>query len=338
MTVINTMRFIVLLFAGIILLSACDVFSSGDSEIIYGDWDEVASFEGIPRGNAVSFSINGRGYVGTGYDGDDRLNDFWEYDLERNFWIQKADFPGTPRSAAVGFATADRGYIGTGYNPDEEVEYLKDFWEYDPENNSWNQVADFGGSARYGAVAFAIGDTGYVGTGNDDNYLKDFWQYDPSTDQWSQIVSLPGDKRIDAAAFSINGKGYVGTGRNNGIYEEDFWEYDPASGLWTELQDLDEDRDENERAIPRTNAVGFEINGKGYFALGENSGSLATIWQYDPATDTWNDDLGIFEGTIRRDAVAFTIDSVVYIGTGTDGTLRFDDFWLFNPTIEQIDE
>ena len=46
---------------------------------------------------------------------------------------------------------------------------LKDFWEYDPATNAWTQKADFGGTARYGAVGFSIGSKGYIGTGSDLN-------------------------------------------------------------------------------------------------------------------------------------------------------------------------
>ena len=41
----------------------------------------------------------------------------------------------------------------------------KDFWEYDPAANTWTQKADFGGTARDGAVGFSIGSKGYIGTG-----------------------------------------------------------------------------------------------------------------------------------------------------------------------------
>ena len=74
------------------------------------------------------------------------------------------------------FSAAGKGYVGTGYDGEQRI---NDFWQYDPGTNTWAQKADFGGSARYGAVAFSINDIGYVGTGYDGNYLKDFWAYDP---------------------------------------------------------------------------------------------------------------------------------------------------------------
>jgi len=43
--------------------------------------------------------------------------------------------------------------------------------------------ANFGGTVRTGAVGFAIGTKGYIGTGQDDcGNCKDFWEFDPITD------------------------------------------------------------------------------------------------------------------------------------------------------------
>lgn len=55
------------------------------------------------------------------------------------------------------------GYLGLGYDGGCNV----DFFAYDPNVNNWNQVADFPGSARYGAAAFTQNGLGYVGTGGD---------------------------------------------------------------------------------------------------------------------------------------------------------------------------
>lgn len=317
-------------FIGSLFITGCNV-SDSDSET-WGDWQKVSSFEGVSRSNAAVFTIDGKAYLGTGYDGDERLSDFWQYDPEKNFWTQQADFPGTPRSSAVGFAAGGYGYIGTGYNEDVENDYLKDFWEYNPETNTWQQVADFGGSARYGAVAFSIGGRGYVGTGYDGNYLKDFWRYDPQADQWSQVISIPGEKRIDATTFVIDDTAYVATGQNNGLNVVDFWRYEAEEG-WTQLHDIDENEDDETLDIPRSNAVGFTLNDKGYIALGSISGVQSDIWEYDPATGTWSDELANFEGTARKDAAAFAIGSKAYVGIGTNTASYYDDFWSFDPQV-----
>jgi N-acetylneuraminic acid mutarotase len=80
--------------------------------------------------------------------------------------------------------------------------------------NTWTKKTDFTAGKRERAVAFSIGDFGYVSTGIDtaEALLKDLWQYDPNSDTWTQKADLPGSARRDAVAFSVNGKGYVGTG------------------------------------------------------------------------------------------------------------------------------
>lgn len=333
---------LLVLFVCVFIFSSCGIFSSDDDEM--GDWKRVSSFEGLPRTNAVSFVINDKAYVGTGYNGDeddvdDRLKDFWAYDPELNHWTQRADFPGRGRSAATGFAVGGKGYIGTGYNDDVDDYYLGDFWAYNPQTNSWDSTAAFGGGPRYGAVGFALNGKGYVGTGNNDNDLKDFWRYDPAIDEWTQVMSLPGDKRIHAVSFIINDKAYVGTGRNSGIYEEDFFVFDPENEQWTRLHNIDEDEDEDEQDIPRSKAVAFSLNGKGYITLGEKRSYKTDIWKYDPVTDTWTDeDLAHFEGNGRNGAVAFTIGDKAYVGTGSNGVIYLDDMWDYDPTIENDED
>ncbi len=309
------------------LFTSCD---GGEEEQLVGNWVELSDLDGLPRTDAAGFSIGNKGYVGTGYDGEDRLNDFWEYDPGRNAWTQKADLPGAARSSAVGFASDSKGYIGTGYDGRNR---LKDFWEYDPSSNTWTQKADFGGTARYGAVAFAINNKGYVGTGNDGSYMKDNWEYDPSADTWTQKTSIGGSKRQDAASFTVNGKGYILTGQDNGAYQSDLWEYDPAADLWTKKRAItnvsDETYDDQYTSIPGVGKVGFSIGTKGYLATGGQTTGI-DVWEYNPATDLWTEKTS-FEGSTRQDGVAFTIGNRGYVTTGRSGSFYFDDIWALDP-------
>jgi N-acetylneuraminic acid mutarotase len=313
--------------AGLFLLNAC----SSDSEDLMGNWIKRSDFEGLARGSAVTFTIGDKAYVGTGYDGDDRLKDFWEYDSDLDFWKQKADLPGAGRSAAVAFAAGDKGYVGTGYDGDDE---LSDFWEYDPSANTWQRKADFAGGARYDAVAFGIGDKGYIGTGYDGNDLKDFWEYDPATDQWNQIVSIGGSKRRGAVAFVMNDEAYVLTGKNNGVYLEDFYKFNPTEGTWTKLKDLDEDDEED---LLRANAVAFTMEGKAYLTAGTYGYLKVDTWEYHPSSDTWVEKTE-FEGSAREDAVAFTLNNKGYVVTGRAVETRFDDIWELNPNMEEDED
>jgi N-acetylneuraminic acid mutarotase len=301
------------------------------STTLIGNWVKLSDFEGVSRSDAVSFTIGSFGYVGTGYDGEDRLDDFWAYDPARNTWMQKANFPGGTRNAAVGIGMDTVGYIGTGYNG---INKLKDFWKYSPASNTWTQKADFAGAARYGSLGFSINDKCYLGTGYDGNYLKDLWEYNPATDEWTQKVSLGGTKRKDAAAFVINGKAYVCSGIYNGNYVTDFWEYTPETDSWAEKAEIanstDKTFDDKYNTIVGNSWVSFAINGKGYLAVGGKSVVSGIVWEYNPVTDLWIQKT-TFEGSERIDAVGFAIGSRGYVTTGRNSSYYFDDLWGFDP-------
>jgi len=302
-----------------------------ETEEKIGNWVELSDFDGIPRCDAVGFSIGAKGYLGTGYDGNYRLSDFWEYNPQTNAWTQLADFPGVPRNSAIGFGTDTKGYIGTGYNGYDK---LKDFWEYDPDLNSWSRKADFEGSARYAAVGFSINNIGYVGTGYDGTFLKDFWAYDPVLDTWEQKISIGGSKRKDAVGFVINGKGYICTGVDNGEYQSDVWEYTPGSGLWSGKRSIvdvsNESYDDDYSGIIGSNKTAFTVNGKGYVVTGGTGTSGILCWEYDPVKDLWTRKTD-FEGTDRIDGVGFSIGTRGYLTTGRNSSYYFDDIWAFDP-------
>ncbi len=309
--------------------------SNEDDTTDVGNWVRTTPFKGSRRSGAVVFTIDNKAYIALGYNGDQYFTDVYEYDLSLGFWKTKAPFPGTPRERAVAFSIGGKGYIGTGYNRDEDKEELGDFWEYDPATDTWTQLNDFGGSARYNAVGFSIGGKGYVGTGNDgSNYNGDFWEYNPADDSWNEIISYPGNKREESTAFVINDKAYICTGRNNGVTDIDFWEFDPSAKTWTSRTPAD-DVDYYSTftsAVHRYNAVSFTLNGFAYIATGITSTGVAdkACFRYDPSTQEW-ESMVSFEGSARSQAVAFFLNSRVFVGTGQNGSSRFDDVWEFRP-------
>ena len=292
-------------------------------------WVQKADFAGSARYDAVGFSISDKGYIGTGlsylnyYPYYQFSKDFWEYDPSTDSWTQKADFGGTGRSGAVGFSVGSKGYIGTGlsylnYYP--YYQFNNDFWEYDPSANSWTQNASFGGTVRYLAVGFSIGNKGYIGTGG--NHYNDFWEYDPSTDAWTQKANFGGTGRLGAVGFSIGSKGYIGTG-DDGNFRNDFWEYDPSFNDWTQKADFG--------GIGRYSAVGFSIGGKGYMGTGVSQTYPyypIDFWQYDPANNGWTQKAD-FEGGVRFGATGLSIGSKGFIGMGNDPGIK--DFWEYTP-------
>ena len=93
------------------------------------EWTRKADFAGGSRWNAIGFSMGGRGYAGTGTNGQRTQNDFWEYNPAADVWIQRTYFEGSARELAVGFSIGSYGYIGMG-NMSSEI--FNDWWKYTP--------------------------------------------------------------------------------------------------------------------------------------------------------------------------------------------------------------
>ena len=287
---------------------------------------------GNVRSEAVSFVIGDTAYVGSGFDGTERLNDFYAFDPSTNSWYQIANFGDSttvPRNSAVAFAAAGKGYVGTGF---DGVNMLKDFWDYNPATGSWSKDSDFPGGGRYDAVAFALNDKGYVTTGFNGTYLKDFWQYDPTTNTWTQKPDGIGTKRSAAVAFVYNNTAYVVTGTNNGQLVNDFWKYDGTS--WTEMRKItnvsSDSYDDDYSDIIRSNAAVFVMGAYAYLSTGENGGYISKTWRYDIAADTWLRRTA-FEGASRSGAVGFTAQSRGYIACGRSSSNYFDDVYELRP-------
>lgn len=257
------------------------------------------------RSDAVAFSVNGKGYIGTGYNGDlenSYLTDFWEYDPATDQWRKVASLPGWTidannpgRRNAVAFAIGAEGFVGTGNNGT----YLNDFWKYTPNADSgvWTPVAD---------LPFA---------------------------------------RQNAVSFVIDNKGYVVTGDNNNSYisgAERLYVYDPAQNVWERKRDITntstESYDDNYTSIARSNGVAMVMNDgtqtKAYISTGiYNSSPMSTTWEYNPSTDLWTQKTQ-FEGASRRGAFGFSVGNRIFVACGTNGSSYYSDIWEFKPTEE----
>ncbi len=168
-------------------------------------WTKIADFIGIGRTNPVSFSFNGKGYVGVGHTWSAALNDFYEYNPTSNYWVQKANVGNTLRQDATGFCVMGEGYIGTGNNEDGTENY-KDFWKYNFETDIWTKVADFGGVARRYMVSFVINNTAYCWGGTNGTNLKDLWSFNPylSVDEYdNEVVAVYPNPATTQVVFNL---------------------------------------------------------------------------------------------------------------------------------------
>jgi N-acetylneuraminic acid mutarotase len=326
-------------------LLALPVIFSGckkESTSLVGNWVKWGSFLGTGRFGATAFTIQNTGYVCTGYGTDDStlnansdLKSLFAYNPNGDYWTQEENLPGIGRHFAVSFAIGNKGYVGTGYNDTATTNYLKDFYEYDPQLNTWTKKQNFGGTARQLAVGFSLGNFGYVGTGDDGTILKDFWRYDPSSDTWTIIEAIGGSKRMGASVFVIGDTAYIIGGSNNAGMVPDFWKFDKTE-TFTRKRDIYnsstlpgfEYNSNYNYNIERSRAVAFVIGSKGYVSCGLfNSSPISTTWEYDNTTDLWTQKTN-FEIGARWGAVSFTLNNRAFVITGYS---QFDDVNEFKP-------
>ncbi|HTA28621.1 MAG TPA: kelch repeat-containing protein [Bacteroidia bacterium] len=177
-------------------------------------WTRVTDFGGIARDADCGFAVNGKGYVCFGQDSIlNTYNDIWEYDPILNTWTQKSNNPGSRLVCAVGFSICNNIYVGSG----DTTSYLHSddygkFWKYNTISGIWTEEANTPYPHRILGTAFAIGDTGYYGLGNDSTGLvHTIFDKFYAGDSCSNITT--GDKDIaDVSGLTIY------PNPNNGIF------------------------------------------------------------------------------------------------------------------------
>ncbi|MBD3635916.1 MAG: T9SS type A sorting domain-containing protein [Crocinitomicaceae bacterium] len=225
------------------------------------------------------------------------------------------------------------------------LSFMLGFTSFGQTQNDWDKRASFGGLKRTRAVAFAIGDYGYVGTGLDTAEMthNDLWKYDPSFNTWTQVASIPGSTRRNAVGVAIGEKGYVGTGADSatswmGNILSDWWEYDPVLNTWTGKASYPGGYD----MWNNTNfsggvyfATAFSIGSKGYICGGKMGSDFygTDLWEYDPLLDTWTRKAN-FPGLDRYQLSSFSIDGKGYVGMGVDHDLYRKDWWQYDPQLD----
>ncbi len=237
-------------------------------------------------------------------------------------WSNVVEFAGTARTHAASFVIGNKGYLGTGTFSAGCLCYMNDFWSYDPQNDSWEQLADFPGTKRYYAMGFSVGGKGYIiGGYTPGGTSRELWEYDPTLKQWTQknnflsYVSSQYGKVI-----TINDKAYLQDG--NGFYE-----YNAAQDQWNSLT-----------YFPGTSAslpypiISFAINGKGY-----KSADGKEFYEYDPQSNTWTRkaDLPLPQGGFGF--VSFSLNEKGYVGSGKYYVDFLDSysFYRYDPEEDQ---
>lgn len=202
-------------------------------------WHRKTDFPGTKRTDPAFFNIDGKIYVGTGYDTKYK-KDIWQYDPTKDKWQRKHDYPNGNISAAIGINFLNKGYILTG---DDGLNRTKQVWQFDPSKDTWIKQNDIPFHRRYYASAFEIQQNIYIGLGVNLStskviYYPDFWQYDFISNNWSEISPLK--EKYGSFALSLNNQGFVIGGIDQNILFSDVWRFQKYYKARTEPGDYDE--------------------------------------------------------------------------------------------------
>jgi len=205
-----------------------------------------------------------------------------------------------------------------------------------PGGNYWSERKFFP-SWIDGATGFSVNGKGYlVGGTVYGEYSDKVWEYDPTANTWTEKSSIPFARpRSHVAVFVIDDKAYIVGGTGDRAFEgydpiEETWEYTPLTNGWRQRRNLNE---------PRSHAIGFSINGKGYIATGRTNSILRNdLVEYDPIANSWSTKAPLVDFTApdndlrRYSAVAVVINNKAYVGTGLGNSNIFrNDWWQYNP-------
>jgi len=225
-------------------------------------WIKKEKFPGKMRANAVSFSLNNKGYYGLGNTSTSMFKDFWEYDPVMDSWNQLDDFPGSGSMNTVCYPINNSAYIGLGSI--NGTSFSRELWEYNQTSKIWIEKNNFSDNVDYNTYGTVINNKGYLGFGPSN---KKFYEYDPNNDAWTNIGLCPTDDSYLITGLTINNVGYFHyTFSTENSFVRYIWKYTPDSNKWEQL------------IMSPANFVDcLLINNYGYFLS-----SYDGFWRFDP--------------------------------------------------------
>ena len=287
-------------------------------------WESKANVGFTNRYAAMGFELNGKGYVGCGYNSGGK-NDFWEYDPIANTWTQKANYIGGNAWAGIGFSIGSKGYMGLGTLGSS---WPAAIYEYNPSNNTWATKASLPNGVQ-DCYGFSIDNYGYVVCGwRPGNYSNLLYRFDPIANIWVSKASFPGTPRDGIRGFTIGSDAYAGTGNNSGTTFSDFYKYNSISNTWTSIP--------NVPGNSRHSAIGFQMNNKGFFGAGSNASnttSYTDIYEYSTTNNAWSA-ITAFPGNNISYSVTFNIGNNGYVATGRKVSVgqNYNETWKLTET------
>lgn len=229
-------------------------------------------------------------------------------------------FPGPERNDYVAFIIGNYLYFGLGNAQSYDINYLNDFWAYDINAGTWEQLKGFPGPGRRRGIGFSVDKYGYVTGGArivNDSWTPsdDCWKYDPSTDTWEQLADYANLVTNDKYSYMDPPAAVVTPDNMVYLCGRELLKFNPYTKVWTLLSNYPVQENYN-------SYYGFFYNNKLY--LGDSDRRL---YIYDPVSNTWNQETTGFDNGNLYHSSAIILDNKIIIGFGYQSGV-----WEFDPS------
>ena len=244
-------------------------------------------------------------------------------------WEQLSSIPFPGRHHAIGFSYDGFGYVIAGSN-------TNDVWKYDPDADTWQQLADYSSINRGFGIGEMNGPKGYFGFGNISGGptigpSKDLWKFDGETETFEQLADCPCTARTHPALVAFGDKVYMGLGYAGGNLG-DWWEYDIPSDTWTEKATF--------IGANRHHPYQFVIDDFVYVGSGHQS----TWYRYDPSNDSWlqiashPSYIRVAGAQFDYDGKGYTLSGVADYNGSNHEQMPTGEFWEYDPLTDDWTE
>lgn len=144
---------------------------------------------------------------------------------------------------------------------------------------------------------------------------------------WAPKDSVNGAPRSVSSCFVLNNEAYIVAGLDEDGFRRKMYSYDFLQDDWDQEESIG---GVNGAGLNRGSACAFSIGFKAYVCLGqgETNAFFKDNWEYDLVNQTWSQKSD-FIGEARRQAVAFVIDNIAYVGTGISASGLKKDMYSY---------
>jgi len=300
-------------------------------------WVQV-KYTGLPprqRSLHAGIAVGECLYIFGGYDGSNRVNDFYRFNFKTSKWTQLPASSTLPsaRDRHVVVPYDEKIFVFGGYDGNNRI---NDFWQYDTEHEAWALVDGTVGqppTPRHSHSGIEHDGSMYIFAGYDGNYRSDFHRFNFLQRKWS-IVPVKGaapKARYRTSAVAYRNRMLVVGGHDGAKHLNDFYQFNFDTLEWSLV--------ESTGGVPPPSprdSHSATICGDSMFLFGGSTGSARNdLYTFSFDSSQWQEvrpppSSGGQKANVPCPRFCHTCevyDNSLYIFGGYDGQQRLNDFW-----------